>query len=219
VRLERHKPRNLIMSVACRLKPLVPLDAMLDLAAIVHRLAFEKAAEHGLGVFGDNPFLFEQIKPTDRVLEIGCSSGRVLSQVRAAERVGVDYDKAAIERGRLEHPDLTLVHADARDFLKSADRFDVAILSHVLEHLDEPEALLSALDSDRIYIEVPDFEWNTLNDVRRERGRAMVYLDVDHVAEFDRNEIEELFRNCGFNIIDREFRWGFMRYWLKRSRP
>jgi len=39
-------------------------------------------------------------------------------------------------------------------------------------------------------------------------------MDGDHVAEFDRDELEALFKSVGLDILDREFRWGFMRYWL-----
>jgi SAM-dependent methyltransferase len=185
-----------------------------DLAAIAHRLAFEKAAAAGLDVWGGNPFLYEHIKPTDRVLEIGCSAGRVLSKINAAERVGIDTDAKAIERGCKEHPELTLLCADARAY--SGD-FDVVILSHVLEHIDDPEALLKSLSFDRLYVEVPDFEVTPLNAIRAERG-LIAYTDADHVAEFTRDELEALFRSCGFAITAREFRFGFLRYWLYSER-
>jgi SAM-dependent methyltransferase len=205
VRMPRKKPRNWLASVTYRVGRFVPANAMLDLAAITHRLAFEK-----VGAWGDNPFLHRHIKPTDRVLEIGCSSGRVLSKVQAAERVGIDTDAKAIERGRKEHPELTLLCADARAY--SGD-FDVVILSHVLEHIDEPEALLKSLRFERLYIEVPDFEVTPLNPVRAQRG-LIAHTDADHVAEFTRDELEDLFRSSGLDVIDHEFRWGFLRYWL-----
>jgi len=222
VRLERRKPRNLLASLAYRLDRFLPfsrlqkLDFLLDAAAITNRLAMEHAAGLGLDIWGVNDFIHSRIKPTDRVLEIGCSSGRVLSAIQAADRVGVDQDKAAIERGRFEHPELTLVAGEARDYLETAAPFDVLILSHVLEHIDDPEQFLRAFAHrfDRIYVEVPDFEFTTNNAVRLARKRDLIYMDGDHVAEFDRDEIEDLFKSAGLGILDREFRWGFMRYWL-----
>jgi SAM-dependent methyltransferase len=216
VRLSRKKPRNWVASIAYRLNRIVPHDITLDLAAITDRLARDNAAKDSLNIWAADDFIARHIKPDDRVLEIGCNSGRVLSSIRALERVGVDTDRQAIERGRREHPDLTLIAGEAREYLQSAGRFDVLLLSHVLEHLDDPEGFLGEFEGrfDRVYVEVPDFEWNSLNAVRLQRGRTLIYTDEDHVAEFDRQELEEIFRATGFQILDCDFRWGVMRYWL-----
>jgi SAM-dependent methyltransferase len=214
VKLERKKPRSWLASVAHRANKWLPknLDLMLDMAMVTNRLAFENA--DGANLYGENRFLAKHIKPADRVLEIGCSAGRVLSQVKAAERVGVDYDRAAIERGRNDHPAITLIHADAKDYLSTAGHFDVLILSHVLEHIDQPEDFLKSLKADRIYVEVPDFDTDVLNQVRAARKRSLIYTDADHVAEYDRDELEALFDRSGLRVIDSEFRWGVMRYWV-----
>lgn len=222
VRLPRRKPRNVLASLAYKLDRFLPLsrqkklDLLLDTASVTNRLAMEHAAELGLNIWGENEFIHSNIEPADRVLEIGCSSGRVLSTIKAAERVGVDYDTAAIERGKREHPELTFIVGEARDYLDKAEPFDVLILSHVLEHIDDPEQFLRTFAPrfDRIYVEVPDFEFTTNNAVRLARKRDLIYMDGDHVAEFDRDELEALFKSVGLDIIDREFRWGFMRYWL-----
>jgi SAM-dependent methyltransferase len=218
VRLPRHKPRTLLGSLVYRLNQVLPgrLDIMLDLAAVTNRLAWDNAAAAGIDLWGPNEFLHQYIRPTDRVLEVGCGSGRVLSTIRAAERVGIDYDKKAIERGRTQYPELKLIHGEAREFLKTAGRFDVLILSHVLEHLDDPEEFLSSFVGkfQRTYVEVPDFDASPLNQVRILRRRNLIYQDADHVAEFDRTEIESLFQTVGLTILGSEFRWGAMRYWL-----
>jgi SAM-dependent methyltransferase len=192
---------------------------MLDVAAITDRIARDNASKYGMNIWGKDDFLHKHIQPTDRVLEIGCSSGRVLAKVEAAERVGVDSDAAAIARGRSEVPTIAFIHAEARDYLEQADRFDVLILSHVLEHIDGPEEFLASIKGhvDRIYIEVPDFDCNTLNYVRLKRGRDIIYTDEDHVAEFDRDELEQILASVGLEVIDREFRFGVMRYWSTTS--
>ncbi len=226
VRLERKKPRNLLASAAYRLHRLLPLraekklDLMLDLAAVTNRIALEDALAAGLSIWPDNPFLHKHIKPTDRVLEIGCGGGRVLSQLNAAERVGVDYDQSAIETARKLHPELTFIAGEAREYLDAAEPFDVLILSHVLEHIDRPEEFLASIAGrfERVYIEVPDFEWNTLNEIRLMRNRDLIFMDGDHVAEFDRAELESMLRSVGLTAIDSEFRWGFIRYWCRDER-
>lgn len=222
VRLQRRKPRNLLASAVYKLNRFLPLskarklDLMLDLAWVSHRLSIENAGALGVERRDSNAFLHRHIHPSDRVLEIGCSGGQVLATVDAAERVGVDYDQAAIAAGRRQFPDLTLIAGEARDYLADAPPFDVLILSHVLEHVDDPEQFLAQVRPlfERIYVEVPDFDWTDLNRVRVARGRKLVQMDDDHIAEFDRDELEELFALLGLKVLDREFRYGVMRFWL-----
>ena len=222
VRLPRRKQRNLLASAVYKLNRFMPLskkrklDLMLDLAWVSHRLSIENGAALGLNRSPPNPFLTNRIGPSDRVLEIGCDRGQVLATVTAAERVGIDYNAAAIEAGRRLFPDLTLIAGEAREYLADAPSFDVLILSHVLEHIDAPEEFLSSVADRfaRIYVEVPDFDWTDLNQVRLARGRRLLHMDDDHVAEFDREELEGLFATLGLHIIDREHRYGVMRYWV-----
>jgi SAM-dependent methyltransferase len=222
VRLPRRKPRNLVASALYRLNRFLPLnherklDLMLDLAWTSHRLSIENAAAAGISRKAPNPFLHKHIKPTDRVLEIGCDRGQVLATIDAAERVGVDYNDAAIASGRAQHPELTLVCGEAREYLERSEPFDVLVLSHVLEHVDEPEQFLASVKDrfQRIYVEVPDFDWTELNAVRVARGRKLVQMDDDHLAEFDRDELEDMFASLGLSVLDREFRFGLMRYWV-----
>jgi SAM-dependent methyltransferase len=222
VRLQRRKSRNLLASAVYKLNRFMPfskqrkLDMMLDLAWVAHRLSIENASVFNLNRRAPNTFLHTRIDAGDRVLEIGCDRGQVLSTIRAAERVGVDYDEAAIAAGRKAFPELTLIAGEAREYLAHANPFDVLILSHVLEHVDDPEQFLASVKDrfERIYVEVPDFDWTELNAVRLARGRKLVYMDDDHIAEFDRDELERLFASLGLEVLDREFRYGVMRYWL-----
>jgi hypothetical protein len=39
-------------------------------------------------------------------------------------------------------------------------------------------------------------------------------MDDDHIAEFDRDELETIFRDLGFKVLASEFRFGVMRYWI-----
>src|SRR5215218_348646 len=159
-RLERRKRRNLLASAVYKINRYLPLsrsrklDLMLDLAWVSHRLSIENAAELNLNRKAPNSFLQRGIKLDDRVLEIGCDRGQVLATIHAAERVGVDYNAAAISAGKSQYPELTLIAGEARDYLAGAEPFDVLILSHVLEHVNQPEELLALVTDrfDRIYL-------------------------------------------------------------------
>ena len=225
IKVARQKPRHFLLSLAYRLYRYFPatrarkLDFLLDLEWIANRLAHETATSLGLTRHTRNHFLLDGIGPADRVLDLGCGTGAVAGQVKAAHVVGIDHDETILKIARVANPGVEFVCADARDYLASAPRFDVLILSHVLEHLDEPEAFLGSFvpQFDRIYVEVPDFDATLFNRIRADRGRQLVYNDNDHVSEFDRDEMEAMFTVADLLIEDSEFIHGNMRYWLVRK--
>ncbi len=69
----------------------------------------------------------------------------------------------------------------------------------------------------KIYVEVPDLEATYLNQYRLKIGNELLYTDVDHISEFDRNEIKALLSECGLEIISSESRFGVQRYFCKVS--
>ena len=214
----RTKPRHLGLSIAYRLNRWLPmsqarrLDIMLDAAWIAWRLAHENAVSLDLDRPERNTFLVDVIQPSDSVLELGSGTGEVIASVNAKRRVGIDYDAAKIAVAKQRFPDVEFAVADLRDRL--GEQFDVLILSHVLEHLDDPETVLRAGNFSRIYVEVPDFDADRLNLIRLTRNRSLVYSDADHVRELRREEAEEMFARAGLTVIESEFRLGVMRYWL-----
>jgi protein-L-isoaspartate O-methyltransferase len=222
MRFERRKPRHLLASALYKLNRFMPLsrgaklDLMLDLAWVTHRLSIENGAALSLNRRDQNHFLHDRIGPDDRVLDIGCSAGDILASIDAKERTGIDYNTESIDEAKERHPGVKFVCGDVREYLDRAPAFDVAILSHVLEHIDEPEKFLASLKSrfKRIYVEVPDLDWTDLNKVRQSRNRQLIYMDDDHIAEFDRDELESIFRDLGFKVLASEFRFGVMRYWI-----
>lgn len=88
--------------------------------------------------------MLEHIKTSDAVLDLGCNLGDISFRiaVKAKKIVGIDYAPKAIEiaNSRYSRENLSFLCTEAYDFLKSNDeKFDVLILSHILEHLDDPK--------------------------------------------------------------------------------
>jgi len=220
VRFSRNKPRNLLTGIIYRLFKRVKLDTLLDLEWVFNRLANEASfdaydpSEHPAR---RNPFLLSMIGPQDRVLDLGCGNGAIAAIVsaRAASVTGIDHDVQHVAQAQTNFPSIRFLSGDARTFIASDETFDVLILSHVLEHLDEPDSLLKdvAARFSRIYIEVPDFESSHLNLVRKERGRRLVYSDDDHIAEFDRRELAAMIEAANLQVIGAEYVSGVMRFW------
>lgn len=83
-----------------------------------------------------------------RVLEFGCSTGRVTAALaeRGCRVTGVDIDAEAAERARAYADEIVILDLDDADFeTKLADRrWEVALFGDVLEHLRDPLRVLRA---------------------------------------------------------------------------
>jgi 2-polyprenyl-3-methyl-5-hydroxy-6-metoxy-1,4-benzoquinol methylase len=101
----------------------------------------------------------------DCILEVGCGEGYVLAELQrsgiGAELIGVDLSEPAIEAARTRvAPPAELHVGDAREVTASFSgrRPDLVMMLEVLEHLDEPEAMLedlTALTAGHVLLSVP----------------------------------------------------------------
>jgi SAM-dependent methyltransferase len=233
LKLARKKNRNLKLSIAYRLSKLIPMNAtrklkfLLDLSWIFSRLAHEQIFKTDVHRKPDDKkdFLVSFLDADAKVLDVGCGSGHVMMRLltKTENIVGVDYDAKAIEiaKQRTAAKNVVLFCDDVFNYLKNnrSARFDYVILSHVLEHIDEPGHFLSSIKkfTRYIYIELPDFEANHLNAFRKIIGTDLVYTDADHVFEFDRNELELLLSECGLTVVKTEFIFGVMKFWCQTN--
>jgi SAM-dependent methyltransferase len=78
-----------------------------------------------------------------RLLDVGCGSGDHLLFLQSLgwETVGVDTDSRAVGHARDRGIDVRLGDLDAQGFADAS--FDAVVMSHVIEHVFEPEVLLS----------------------------------------------------------------------------
>lgn len=235
VKFKRHKKKSFLLSIVYRVSKLLWMSKkrkfklFLDLEWIFERLAHEtsfqvySAEVHPLRVFSSR-FLLQFIRPDDTVLDLGCKYGEISYALagKAKKVVGIDYDDAAIARAKALHrkENLFFETGDALLFLRNNnEKFNVLILSHILEHIDDPEKLLMDFKShvDHIYVEVPDFDKSYLNHYRKELECDLIYTDTDHISEFDRQDLAQLFEKCNLVMQSSEYRFGVQRYWLKTT--
>src|SRR5690242_513504 len=88
------------------------------------------------------------VPPGLRVLELGCGTGRLLSELKPRKGVGVDFSPKMVEIARTHHPELEFYEGDVEDpeFITSLDGpFDVILLSDTIGSLDDCEATLANL--------------------------------------------------------------------------
>lgn len=232
IKLPRKKERSAITFIF-RLQKLLPLShkakfkLFLNLEWIFDRLSHEESfknysnEKHPFRIFSKE-FILQNIKATDTVLDLGCNAGHVSGFISlvAKEVVGIDHDQKAIESAKqlYKSNNLTFIHGDALEFLTAnKKKFDVLILSHILEHIDEPKDFLLKFKPqfEHIYIELPDFERYYLNNYRKDLSMRLIYSDGDHVSEFDRDELKTILNECGITVEKAEYRHGMQRLWCR----
>ena len=140
-----------------------------------------------------------------RLLDVGCGEGGFLEWARAAgwEPVGVEPDPAAVAAAQSRG--LT-VHAGTVEALRSeASSFDVVTLSHVLEHVHDPRALLESIrnllkPNGLLWLDTP----NISSIGRRLFGPTWLGLDPPrHLVLFNHSTLRALLESLGFTVIRR----------------
>jgi SAM-dependent methyltransferase len=233
IKIDRKKPKIFWASVFYRLHKILPLSNKakfkfyMNMSWIFERLSHEMSFKnystdnHPVRLF-PKKFIYKYIDKDFTVLDLGCASGEISKTIaeKAKKVIGIDYDKYAIEKAKSMHKatNLEFYHGEAFEFLKNnKDQFDLLVLSHILEHLDNPkEFILKFKDFFRyIYIELPDFDKSYLNHYRKDLNMQLVYTDNDHVSEFDRYELRKLLEDCNITIIEAEYIFGNQQLWCK----
>jgi SAM-dependent methyltransferase len=75
------------------------------------------------------------VSPGQRVLEIGCGMGDLISQLAPSEGVGVDFSSEMIKRAKERHPHIEYHLADAHDLGDLEGTFDIIIFSDTINDL------------------------------------------------------------------------------------
>ena len=222
--MPRRKPRSAAISLAFRLTRLLraiglerfALRVLLKASWVCTRLAYEISSERIGPVFETSTrgvteeLLARTIAPGSVVLDLGCGGGRLTRMAArlGGEIVAVDLSPANIERARAYGipPNVEYICGDARDVLLRR-HFDVVLLVHVLEHIENADAFLQLLrtQASKTIIEVPNFEADALNSVRVAMG-APFYTDADHMREYTPAILRGQLERNGWRVVEQEIR-------------
>ena len=230
----RRKPRNLLVSLLYKLDKALPLAKRtklrlyLDLEWVMWHFAHDYIYKAGLNDSAaetGQDFLLARVWEGAKVLDLGCGRGYVAKKLSAKtdKILGVDYDPDSVEcaKGNLAGTGAVFRCEDIFDYLAAnpGEKFDVVVLSHIVEHIEDPGAFLEKIKNagDYFYVEVPDIEASHLNTYRQLVGTDLTYNDADHVHEFDREQLKGLLHGAGLTVLEDEFRWGVMKFWCRRS--
>lgn len=144
-----------------------------------------------------------QLKPTMKVLDVGCSTGHFLSALKGKvkERVGLELGQgeAAFIRKNLDFK----VYTDPIESAAiSEGPFDFITALQVLEHVPEPISFLRGIAKNLkprglLYLELPNID-DALLSAFRVKGYADFYYREPHVYYYSMKTLKLLMQKAGF---------------------
>jgi len=155
--------------------------------------------------------IHEMVTPHSRILEIGCGRGLLLKQLAQLghECHGSERSDLAAQRAR-KTVGLRIYTTPLAESGLEPHSFDLVILWHVLEHLEEPEQYLSLINhilrpGGLLLLEVPNY--NSLQS--QFSGKHWFHLDLDrHLYHFSKEGLNELLSKSRFQVREQStFSW------------
>ena len=135
-------------------------------------------------------------------LEVGCGDGALLCELRRRDfggrLSGLEITEAAVEIARARGEIDAVALYDGIHIAGSADSHDLGILSHVLEHVGDPAALLAevARVCVSVVIEVPlEANLSARRGAKREHA-----AEVGHLQRLDRASARRIVERAGLRI-------------------
>lgn len=147
--------------------------------------------------------MYVNIDNVQSVLEIGCSSGGIVSVFKdygIAKCKGIDLGSEYIQYGRSKGLDLKIGSSDK--LVESGEKYDLIIINHVLEHfLDIRKELLMIkellTENGIVYISVP----GVFNLQSVYGNDFLKYLQNAHIRHFCRGTLQQIMAWNGFEEI------------------
>jgi 2-polyprenyl-3-methyl-5-hydroxy-6-metoxy-1,4-benzoquinol methylase len=149
-----------------------------------------------------------KIPKTKTALEVGCMHGLLLTELErnGVAASGVELDPEAVKYCQ-EHG-LDVTQGSIENHLKKAgSKHDVIIMSHVIEHIVDPEQQLKSLykrmsKNGRLVLITP----NSMARTRRLFGRFWGYWQVPvHINHFNKTSMAQLLKNSGFKVEETKY--------------
>lgn len=159
-------------------------------------------------------FFADKLSAGEKVIDIGSGRGFLAHEMSktGAQVTGVELSQKNVDiSNRLyRRENLKFILGDAWKDLPDTE-FDTAVMSNVLEHIDNRVGFLKKVQSEvrpnRWLIRVPCFDRDWIVPLAQELGLDS-RLDETHFTEFTKESFEKEIREAGLNIKSLEVRWG-----------
>ena len=147
------------------------------------------------------------------VLDVGCASGwlaaRVAKMLPESSVTGVDVSQKMIRYGRLKHPDINFVHADAHKLPFPNESFDLIICTETLEHVINPLGVLMEIkrclaDNGEVIVSMDSGNWLfNLAWFFWTKTKGKVWQGA-HLHKFNKNKLQKLFTQANFKVVEQQ---------------
>ena len=146
------------------------------------------------------------LTPGLKYLDFGCGNGTVLKQNLAARSdlncFGIDVK----DFNEKLPEEVTFKIYDGANIPFCNDTFDIIIANHVLEHIPQPDGIISELKrvlkpDGQLFIEVPNERSLYGKPSRKYAGTIHFRDDPTHLRPYSKKSLIELFKKLGFRII------------------
>jgi 2-polyprenyl-3-methyl-5-hydroxy-6-metoxy-1,4-benzoquinol methylase len=205
-----------------KLAPREALKFLFEFENKLYLLEGESSVKYGGGIHTKHThikyhdFFVKNIKPNERVLDIGSGNGflsyDIATKVREVKVTGIEINEKNIKfaRSHYKHANLSFIKGDFSTELPKGE-FDAIILSNVLEHIEERVEFLKILRRrfrpKRFIIRVPSFERDWRVPLKKELNLDYM-LDSTHFIEYTQENFMIEMHRAGLKIINLERRWG-----------
>jgi len=140
--------------------------------------------------------------PHTDVLEIGCGDGAVLERLRhlnfAPHLTGLEISSSAVHEAKARNiRDVQVQLFDGYQLPFPERQFDLAILTHVIEHVEYPRKLIREAGkvARYVFVEVPlEDNWRLSNDFAFDR--------VGHINFYSPKTFRRLVQSCGMQVLN-----------------
>jgi 2-polyprenyl-3-methyl-5-hydroxy-6-metoxy-1,4-benzoquinol methylase len=145
-----------------------------------------------------------QAKPGGRLLEIGCGSGAGLQlmQEKGWCVTGLDFDEDAVRNARGKGLDVHYGQLSAQEF--GDQTFDAVVMSHVIEHVPTPVALLSEcrriLKAEGVLVALTP---NAVSSLHLKYGQYWRGLEIPrHLQIFTPEALAGVAERAGYTVVE-----------------
>ncbi|MEW6417128.1 MAG: class I SAM-dependent methyltransferase [Nitrospirota bacterium] len=185
---------------------------------------FSIAAENGLHpkhrLMNYHKFFVDNVSANDMVLDIGCGNGALTYDLAKKTKYvyGIDINAKNIEYARKKYNtnNITYIVGDATEY-EFNDKFDVIVLSNVLEHIENRiDFLLEIADLSNIFlIRVPMINRDWVVLYKKEIGLPFM-SDPTHYTEYTLESFFDEMHQAGLKVNNYSIQFGEI--WAKVSK-
>lgn len=211
---------DLVQCIGCELMFIRPRPAAEAMSAIYPSTYYaynEEEEERPLVKFfrdrieGIKVRRYRELAPQDgaRLVDIGCGDGRLLEVIRRLgppswQLSGIEIGEGAARKAEAKGFEVRAGDIESMDLTQWAQRFDLALMHHVIEHVRDPRDVLRKLSGllragGVLSIETPEIEgW----DFRLFRKRYWGGYHIPrHFYLFNASTLTRLLREQGFEVL------------------